>query len=328
MALAEIAWDPEIRNILALAFGVIVLCGSVQLIVSTNTGPRTGFLVALAGLSGWMVVMGLMWWMYGIGMKGEQSHWRVIEINKGDLTQAANDQARRLPDLDEQKLVKEILAKYPDLEKKVNPEGRPDKVTSVGELVEADTSGAVLGEFHLTADDLGGWHILVPSNKQRGDAQAAADAALAGTEPGKPFQSTSDYKVLEAFDFGGKNNVYKLPDDNACDVRIIDPDVGGCIHRIGNKLTKLIHVTHPKHFAIVQVQPVVEVEVEPGGTPPTPKADPNEPVYSVIMIRSLGDLRFPAFAVTVGSGALFALCCWMLHRRDKVIAANRAAAAT
>ena len=50
---------------------VVVLCGSVYLILSTNLGSRLGFLVALAGLFGWLMMMGIFWWVYGIGLKGK-----------------------------------------------------------------------------------------------------------------------------------------------------------------------------------------------------------------------------------------------------------------
>ena len=39
---ALVSWDPEIRNILTLGVGIGVLVGSVFLLLSTNTGPRTG----------------------------------------------------------------------------------------------------------------------------------------------------------------------------------------------------------------------------------------------------------------------------------------------
>ena len=32
--------------------------------LSTNTGPRTGILIGLASLLGWMTIMGMIWWMY------------------------------------------------------------------------------------------------------------------------------------------------------------------------------------------------------------------------------------------------------------------------
>jgi hypothetical protein len=178
-----VSWNPEIRNVLSVLIGVAVLMGSVILIVSTNTGPRTGMLVGLACLFGWMMLMGLTWTLYGIGLKGKAPHWKVVEISF-DLQEAQQPKAKQLPAIDDQEKVKEILAARPDLEKKVNPEGK-DKVIAMSELVEADPT--VEAQFGLAAKDLGGWHILVPSDKQRGDAQAAADAALG---PDGKFQGT------------------------------------------------------------------------------------------------------------------------------------------
>jgi hypothetical protein len=86
----EISWDPGIRGILAVAVGIAVLMGSVYMILSTNLGSRLGFLVAVAGLSGWMALMGFVWAMYGIGYKGTAPHWNVEEVvtstSKTDLS--------------------------------------------------------------------------------------------------------------------------------------------------------------------------------------------------------------------------------------------------
>lgn len=76
----EITWDPGLRGILAVAVGVAVLMGSVYLLLSTNLGARLGFLVVVAGLSGWMTLMGFVWAMYGIGYKGTAPHWKVEEV--------------------------------------------------------------------------------------------------------------------------------------------------------------------------------------------------------------------------------------------------------
>ncbi len=160
--IALLSWNPEIRNILSLGVGIAVLVGSVILLVSTNTGPRTGMLIGLASLLGWLTIMGLVWWMYGIGMKGTPSHWRVVDVNVGALHQSTNEKAAALPTVDEVKTVADIRAKHPELEDKVNPEHKADKVPTIGELVEADP--ALVDEFKLTPDDLGGWHLLVPSN--------------------------------------------------------------------------------------------------------------------------------------------------------------------
>ena len=316
--LAEISWDPEIRNILALLVGIGVLVGSVLLIVSTNTGPRTGLLVVLACLFGWLTIMGVVWWMYGIGMKGEPSHWRTVEINTGDIRQSQLEAATRLPQFDDPGLAQKILQDHPELQHKVNPDNTPNKVISVSELVEADP--AVKAQYHLAANDLGGWRILVPSDKQRGDAQAIADASLTAA---KIYTQSSDYKVIDAYDIGGKR---QLPTTTA-DCKLYKPSTwGDCKDHVWDDVYSFVQFTHPAHYAIVQVQAVVPQVTPPGGAPPTPQLDPKAPVISVIMIRSLGDLRFPAFMVTLVFGVLFFLTCWTLHRRDKIQAANRSAA--
>lgn len=83
----EVTWDPFLRGFLSTAVGVIVLCGSVYLILGTNMGARLGFLVSFAGLSGWMTIMGLQWWVYGIGLIGDVPAWHPIEI----ITSASED---------------------------------------------------------------------------------------------------------------------------------------------------------------------------------------------------------------------------------------------
>ena len=211
--IALLSWDPEIRNILSLGVGIGVLVGSVILLLSTNTGPRTGMLIGLAGLLGWLTIMGLVWWMYGIGMKGTPSHWRVVDVNIGALHQSTNTQAAALPTVDENKTVEAIRAKHPELEPKVNPEHKADKVPTIGELVEADPG--LVDEFKLTPSDLAGWHLLVPSNPERGDAQAIADAEL-GPDGKKIFKDSASYKILEAYDIGGKENDYPVPEHAVC----------------------------------------------------------------------------------------------------------------
>jgi hypothetical protein len=74
-SLLAVSWEPEIRGLLSVLIGFVVLCGSVFLILSTNMGVRLGFIVALAGLAGWMALMGAIWWIYGIGLRGPEPAW-------------------------------------------------------------------------------------------------------------------------------------------------------------------------------------------------------------------------------------------------------------
>lgn len=74
-----ISWEPELRGVLIVIIAVTVLCGSVYMILGTNLGARLGFLVAFAGLAGWMMMMGIIWMIYGIGMQGPMPSWKAME---------------------------------------------------------------------------------------------------------------------------------------------------------------------------------------------------------------------------------------------------------
>ncbi len=301
--LAAISWNPEIRNILSLLVGVGVLCGSVYLLLATNIGARLGLMISLAALFGWMTTMGLVWWIYGIGMKGETPHWEVVEINTADLTQAGVEVARTLPEPSQLPDPNEVLEEHPDLEEKVIPPGQEGKVPTLGELVEADPSLA--DELNLE-EMLGRWDLLFPSDPVRGDAVASSDAILIEDR----FSASSDYNVLDVYATGGKPH------------RDDDSMVG----RVKHKLLSIWHWRHPTKYAVVQVQAVEPVEVEPGQAPPPPQVDESQPVLSVIMVRNLGDLRFPAAMTTLSCGLAFAFTCWRLHDREKLVMADRAAA--
>lgn len=77
-ALLAVNWEWELRGTLIVIIAVSVLCGSVYLILGTNMGARLGFLVALAGLAGWMFLMGAIWWSYGKGLLGPDSSWKAV----------------------------------------------------------------------------------------------------------------------------------------------------------------------------------------------------------------------------------------------------------
>jgi hypothetical protein len=78
MNLLAIGWEPELRGLLTVVIAVVILMGSVYLIMMTNMGSRLAFLVALAGLAGWMMLMGLTWWIYGIGLRGPDPTWQPV----------------------------------------------------------------------------------------------------------------------------------------------------------------------------------------------------------------------------------------------------------
>lgn len=73
-----IGWDPEIRGLLTVVMAVGTLCGSIYLVMATNIGARLGFLVTIAGLAGWMFLMGIVWLIYGIGLRGPEPSWDAV----------------------------------------------------------------------------------------------------------------------------------------------------------------------------------------------------------------------------------------------------------
>ena len=241
-------WNIEIRAILVVAVAVIVLPGSIYMILSTNLGSRLGFLVAIAGVFGWMTIMAIIWTVYGIGYVGDSPAWKVREV-----------------------------------------------VTS--EQVD-DLSAS----RYAAAHDLSEWKKLAADDPKRGEAQATASAGIAGSEaPIKMFESDTEYVVLDAYEKGGRTSSF---------------------------FDKNVPWSHPPHYALVQVEKAKVVDVPFGETPPKAEADPTQPVISVIMERDLGDRRLPPFLVAAGSAILFGVTCNVLHRRDKVVMAARAAASS
>lgn len=177
-----------------------------------------------------------------------------------------------------------------------------------------DTANAELDEARDLSE---GWDELPEGDPARGEAQATADEALIGDESSvKVYESSTEYQIVRVFERGGK-----------------DPD--GLLNRLH------IPAPHPEHYAVVQVQGVVPVVtlqpgdpcpgddvicIEFGETPPSPTIDPNAPIASAVMIRDLGAKRLPPALITIGSGLIFAIFCYVLHTRDKLVQQHRAEA--
>jgi hypothetical protein len=81
---------------------------------------------------------------------------------------------------------------------------------------------------------------------------------------------------------------------------------------------------HEPYFTLVEVAPLVELREEPGRAPLAPEIDTERQRQYVYMIRDLGSLREPAAYITIGSTIVFVAMCWLLHRRDRIVAENRA----
>jgi hypothetical protein len=157
-----LSWDPTIRGYLVVVTGVAVLCGSVYLLLATNTGIRLGFLIAAAGLTGWMVIMGVAWWLYGIGWIGEESSWKVREVvvsdEPDDTSAAATAEARD-------------LSEWEDL-----PEGGGDATAAADEALTGEASP--LATFESTQD-----YTLIAAKETGGKDEDSLLSELPGPHP-------------------------------------------------------------------------------------------------------------------------------------------------
>lgn len=285
--LGGIAWDPGLRGLLSVLLGFFILGGSVYLILATNTGARLGMLLALAGLSGWLVVLTLYWTIQppGIGPSGPLPSWTPLEIHYSTPgEQPVTEVVRDLPP-------PEDFAEARDAILAANPEVA-DRLPSGASLSDVAAEDAT-----LVADvETGGWRIVPAA--EAGEMQAAADVVLA--EEGV-FKDTSEFKKLTTFEIGGKPR------------RTDDSTMG----RVVYKVETTVWWRHPPRYAAVQVQPVIPQEAKPGEAPPTPVADETQPVITVIMVRDLGNQRgLPALYFIV-SLSFFIIFVLMLHYRDK-----------
>jgi hypothetical protein len=73
-----INWQPELRGVLITVISIALFCGSIYLVLLTNLGAKLGFLVAFTGLAGWMLLMGIIWMIYGIGLRGPDPSWTEV----------------------------------------------------------------------------------------------------------------------------------------------------------------------------------------------------------------------------------------------------------
>ncbi len=298
--LAAFTWSPGFKGILTVAVAVAILCGSTALILGTNSGARLGFLLALTGLFGWFVVMGLVWSTYGIGPKGPAPTWKVVDTVSGDPGQSRVEKADSLPLPSDLPNAVETRDADPELVK-LFPKELKDPV--LGDLVMVDEP--LLDSVN---DQLAPWEIIPTSNKYTGETQSVV-AEVLGPEDEALFESAGDYVVINSYLTGGK-------------ARRTDDSIVG---RVKYKITSALTFKNEPFYAAVQLQAVIPQETKPGQAPPLPVANPDAPVYTVVLERDRGALRLPAISFTFFSTVVFGVCCVMLHNRDKLATAQRAA---
>ncbi|MGA1657987.1 MAG: hypothetical protein ACO38O_02890 [Ilumatobacteraceae bacterium] len=166
LSMLAINWEPQLRGYVVVLISVVVLIGGTYLVVGTNMGARLGFLVVLAGLFGWMVAMGIIWWTYGIGLKGREPSWKPAEpatiVRDGEL----------LPQVD-------ILQ-------------QPLKLTGSSQENADAVAEALAAE---------GWRLLDEADPQRGQAVASSDEIL--INQADEF-AAGEFVSVAVFDRGGE----------------------------------------------------------------------------------------------------------------------------
>jgi hypothetical protein len=167
MTLLAIGWEPELRGLLTVIIGVVILCGSVYGILATNMGLRLAFLVSLAAIFGWLMLMGGVWWIYGIGLRGPDPSWQAVP--------AAG-------------VLQDVGA--------LGAAGVLDPNADVPEDATASESAEIVRDTFLDQ----GWVVLDTASPAFGQAQAAATELL--VEEGA--FAAGQFEIVEVFDIGGE----------------------------------------------------------------------------------------------------------------------------
>ena len=266
-ALLAINWEPELRGVLTVIIGTVVWMGSIYLILGTNLGARLGFLVSFTGLMGWMALMGLVWWIYGIGLKGDVPEWKQIPG---------------------QTVIQEVDLLY--------------QVGVLDDPIDVDGADPVAASAALEAQLASqGWDKVAESAPEFGQAEASAGVFL--EEEGA--LAVGDFEVTAVYE--------------------VDPPDESAYPKLGpNGEFDQIAFFHKPYYTLVEVAPYVELRTEDGRAPITPEVDETQQRQYVYMIRDLGSLREPAAYITIGSTIMFLVLCFFLHRRDRIVAENRA----
>lgn len=73
----------EIRGYAIVFFSVGLFCGSIYLVLATDVGNRLGFMISFASLTGFLAMLGLIWFTNLTplnALHGPPPHWEVTEI--------------------------------------------------------------------------------------------------------------------------------------------------------------------------------------------------------------------------------------------------------
>ena len=172
MTTLALAWDPQIRGAVIVLTAFLILVGGVYLLLMTNTGARLGFLLAAAGLAGWMFLMAIVWMVFGIGLRGRDPAWEAIDVVAARPVSTATA---------------DVMADFPD------PQAGWQRL---------DADDAILADASAAADA-----VLTPqeSGQEGGHGGGTEEAAPAAPEFDPPFSEPADYVQVAGYRKGGEN---------------------------------------------------------------------------------------------------------------------------
>jgi hypothetical protein len=88
----------QLRGYAIVFFSVTLFCGSIYLLLSTDVGSRMGFLISFASLTGFLAMLGLIWFTNLTplnALHGPPPHWKVLEA-VDNPTQAKTEEAQAI----------------------------------------------------------------------------------------------------------------------------------------------------------------------------------------------------------------------------------------
>ena len=307
------------------------------MILATNHGVRLGALIAFTGFFAWMVIMGSFWWIRGIGFVGDTVSWQVLDYNRDDISQSSVERARTLPDparlqgLGLQVAQAGLAAGVEEMQEflvEPDPEAETFAAMTADEFLEeellqqARNESTTLSQVMSVAPDfveqaevdglipdLDGWRVF--TSGEAGEAQAAVSAEIIN-EDAFDFDSATEFKFLDAFNVGGKPRIGRDNDLN-CTFCVDNLERGWLW------ITNSARIKNPTEYAVVQLQAISEEALitEEGQPPRFPEVDPDAQIISVVLVRELGNLRFPPAMVTLGSLLIFTALAYVLHASDR-----------
>lgn len=153
-----------------------------------------------------------------------------------------------------------------------------------------------------------GWSEVKEGTPTRGEAQSSVDAFLAEE---KVFPSTVDYTQADGYEIGGGQRLKVRP-------RL---ESGGSWWNPGDY--RFMGLLHQKRYYVSRV---LSYKLDASkalvlGADKKPMIDTTKKPINVVMVRSLGSKRLPAFKIFLASLLLLGISARALHKRDKLVMA-------